>query len=263
MTPIGADREMGLATAPGQAPPLERASSITRLIVIDHEPGVAQVLRRRAVALGWQERVLSAPLPLEELTQMHPSAVVIDVVTCGEATWAYLEAIARSMPDAVLIVFTARSTVAERVRGLRVGADDWITKPAHPEEVIARVQAALRRKRGGADRKGSEPILAGELEISPAQFQAFVGEQSVDLTRREFELLDLLARADDRVLEREEIYGRVWGYAMARGDRSVDVFVGRIRSKLAAVSPGWSYIRTHVGVGYRFVAELKANDRRD
>ena len=78
---------------------------------------------------------------------------------------------------------------------------------------------------------------------------------SIDLTRREFELIELLAGAEGRVLEREEIYQRVWGYAMARGDRSVDVFVRKLRQKLEKASPGWRYIHTHFGVGYRFSPE--------
>jgi DNA-binding response OmpR family regulator len=82
-----------------------------------------------------------------------------------------------------------------------------------------------------------------------------VGGASIDLTRREFELIELLAGAEGRVLEREEIYQRVWGYAMARGDRSVDVFVRKLRQKLEKASPGWRYIHTHFGVGYRFSPE--------
>ena len=99
-------------------------------------------------------------------------------------------------------------------------------------------------------------MTAGEVEIRADRFQAFVGERSVDLTRREFELIELLADAEGRVLEREEIYQRVWGYAMARGDRSVDVFVRKLRQKLEKASPGWRYIHTHFGVGYRFAPEL-------
>jgi DNA-binding response OmpR family regulator len=98
-------------------------------------------------------------------------------------------------------------------------------------------------------------VLAGEVEIRADQYQAFVGGKSIDLTRREFELIELLAGAEGRVLEREEIYERVWGYAMARGDRSVDVFVRKLRQKLEAASPEWRYIHTHFGVGYRFAAE--------
>jgi two-component system response regulator RegX3 len=145
--------------------------------------------------------------------------------------------------------------VAQRVRGLRLGADDWLTKPCHPEEVIARVEAVIRRRRVAEGPADAAPVEAGEVEIRPDQFQAFAAGASLDLTRREFELLALLASADGRVLEREEIYQRVWGYAMAHGDRSVDVFVRKLRQKLARHSPGWSYIHTHFGVGYRFAAE--------
>src|SRR5205823_7330038 len=94
-------------------------------------------------------------------------------------------------------------------------------------------------------------LMVGEIRIRPDLYQAYVGELSLDLTAREFEILQLLSRSD-RVLRREEIYERVWGYAMAHGDRSVDVFVRKLRQKLRAASPGWSYIHTHFGVGYRF-----------
>ena len=97
--------------------------------------------------------------------------------------------------------------------------------------------------------------MAGEVEIRADQFQAFVRGRSVDLTRREFELLQLLAQAQGKVLQREEIYQAVWGYAMAHGDRSVDVFVRKVRLKLETASPDWSYIHTHFGVGYRFQPE--------
>ena len=131
-----------------------------------------------------------------------------------------------------------------------------MTKPCHPEELIARVEAVARRRRRSEPPASAEPVTAGEVEVRADQFQAFVGDRSVDLTRREFELIQLLADAEGRVLEREEIYQRVWGYAMARGDRSVDVFVRKLRQKLEKASPGWRYIHTHFGVGYRFAPEL-------
>ncbi|HEY2055392.1 MAG TPA: winged helix-turn-helix domain-containing protein, partial [Solirubrobacterales bacterium] len=105
----------------------------------------------------------------------------------------------------------------------------------------------------------SAPVLAGELEIRPDRFQAFVSGDSLDLTRREFELLHLLAGTQGQVLERETIYQRVWGYAMAHGDRSVDVFIRKLRQKLEKRSPDWEYIHTHFGVGYRFDPEPSAN----
>ena len=103
--------------------------------------------------------------------------------------------------------------------------------------------------------------MVGEVEIRADQFQAFVGGVSVDLTRREFELIQLLAEAEGQVLQREEIYQRVWGYAMVHGDRSVDVFVRKLRQKLERASPSWRYIHTHFGIGYRFAAESRGAGR--
>jgi DNA-binding response OmpR family regulator len=143
------------------------------------------------------------------------------------------------------------------VRGLRLGADDWVTKPCHPEEVLARVEAVVRRRKRASARVESGPLVAGDLEIRADQFQAFARGQSVDLTRREFEVLQLLAQAEGKVLQREEIYQAVWGYAMAHGDRSVDVFIRKVRQKLEKASPNWSYIHTHFGVGYRFDPERR------
>ena len=158
------------------------------------------------------------------------------------------------LPDLAVVVCTGPSSVAQRVRGLRLGADDWVSKPCHPEEVIARIEAIVRGRRRSRSVE-SGPLVVGELEIRPDQFQAFVSGTSLDLTRREFELLHLLSAAKGQALERETIYQRVWGYAMAHGDRSVDVFVRKLRQKLAKRSPGWSYIHTHFGVGYRFDPE--------
>ncbi len=98
-------------------------------------------------------------------------------------------------------------------------------------------------------------LVAGELAIRPDRFDAYVGNEPASLSRKEFELLHQLAVADGRVLEREDVYQRVWGYTMARGDRSVDVFVRKLRQKLERISPRWRYVHTHFGVGYRFAAE--------
>jgi DNA-binding response OmpR family regulator len=154
-----------------------------------------------------------------------------------------------------VIVCTGQSSVAQRVRGLRLGADDWVTKPCHPEELIARIEAVVRRRKRADVRVEKGPVVIGEVEIRADQFQAFVSGSSVELTRREYELIQLLAEAEGQVLQREEIYQRVWGYAMVHGDRSVDVFVRKLRSKLERVSPSWRYIHTHFGIGYRFAAE--------
>jgi DNA-binding response OmpR family regulator len=231
-----------------------------RVAVLDGDTGFLQVLTKRLDRMGWEHRVLGSPVPPEHIIAMRLGAVVIDLATLGPQAWEYLDKLCTELPGLGVVVCTGRSSVAQRVRGLRLGADDWITKPCHPEEVIARVEAVVRRRRRAEAPASDQPISAGEVEIRADQYQAYVAGRSVDLTRREFELIQLLADAQGRVLEREEIYQRVWGYAMARGDRSVDVFVRKLRQKLEKASPEWRYIHTHFGVGYRFAAELAAAD---
>src|SRR3954454_17801738 len=235
---------------PGLAP----AGAQLRVAVLDTDSGFLQVLGKRLERLGWEHRALASPVPIEAVVAMRLNAVVVDLGVLGPQGWDYLERLCGSLPGLGVVVCTGQSTVAQRVRGLRLGADDWLTKPCHPEELLARVEAVVRRRRRAEARGERAPISAGEVEIRADRFQAYVGEKSVDLTRREFELIELLAAAEGRVLEREEIYQRVWGYAMARGDRSVDVFVRKLRQKLEKASPQWRYIPTHFGVGYRFAA---------
>jgi DNA-binding response OmpR family regulator len=226
-----------------------------RLAILDSDSGFVQVLVKRADGMGWQHRRLEAPPRVEEFVAMRVNALIVDLALLREGAWDYLERVATTLPGLGVVVCTGRSTVAQRVRGLRHGADDWVTKPCHPEEVLARVGAVVRRRKRASARVEAGPLVAGELEIRADQFQAFVRGTSVDLTRREFELLQLLAQTRGKVLQREEIYQAVWGYAMAHGDRSVDVFVRKVRHKLEKASPDWSYIHTHFGVGYRFEPE--------
>jgi DNA-binding response OmpR family regulator len=231
------------------------AGAPLRLAVLDRDSGFLQVLGKRLDRLGWEHRVLASAVPADALVAMRLSAVVVDLAILGPQAWEWLERTCAALPGLGIVVCTGQSTVAQRVRGLRLGADDWVGKPCHPEEVIARVEAVVRRRRRADARVDSAPVVAGEVEIRADQFQAFVETRSIDLTRREFELIELLASAQGRVLEREEIYQRVWGYAMARGDRSVDVFVRKLRQKLEKASPQWRYIHTHFGIGYRFAPE--------
>jgi DNA-binding response OmpR family regulator len=241
--------DVAAASGPGGA------TSALRIAVLDRDSGFIQVLSKRLDRLGWEHRVLASPVPADAVVAMRLSALVVDLAVLGPQAWEWLERLCGALPDLGIVVCTGPSTVAQRVRGLRLGADDWITKPCHPEEVIARVQSVVRRRRRPSGRTEVKSLIAGEVEIRSDHFQAFVGDASLDLTRREFELVELLAAAEGRVLEREEIYSRLWGYTMVRGDRSVDVFVRKLRQKLEKASPRWRYIHTHFGIGYRFAAE--------
>ena len=245
--------DTGLAYSDSVATVREPAGRL-RVAVIDRDSGFVRVLANRLEAIGWEFRALPAPVTPERLVEMRLHAVVIDLALLGPDSWQYLERLTARLPSLVVIICTGPSSLAQRVRGLRLAADAWITKPCHPEELIAVVQAAVRRQRRSELPVLEESDEVGEITIRPDRHQAYIGEQSLELTAREFEILYLLYQAE-RVLRREEIYETLWGYAMARGDRSVDVFVGKLRQKLRTSSPGWTYIHTHFGVGYRFAAE--------
>jgi DNA-binding response OmpR family regulator len=257
MSSVAPDRALG------ESNPRGMRSAPLRIAVIDADSGFLHVLEKRVRARGWQQRLLSEAVPVEDLVPLRLGALVIDLSLLGEAGWTYLEQVCRALPALPVIVCSGPSTVAQRVRALRLGADDWLAKPCHPEELVARIEAIVRRGRVAAPATERPALAAGELSIRSDQFQAFVGARSLDLTRREFELIRLLAGNADQVLEREVIYQRLWGYAMAHGDRSVDVFVRKLRQKLERASPTWRYIHTHFGVGYRFAPERVGADGAD
>ena len=232
----------------------QRPQARVRLAIIDRDPGFMQVLGKRLQARTWEHRMLSSPVTSETLVGMRLNALVLDISVAGPESWDYVERVCGRLPGLAVVVCTGPSSVAQRVRGLRLGVDAWITKPCHPEELIAVVEAVLRRHRRRELPAIDGTATVGELTIRPDLHQAYAGETSVELTAREFEILYLLSQSN-RVLRREEIYERVWGYAMAHGDRSVDVFVRKLRQKLRGASPRWTYIHTHFGVGYRFAPQ--------
>jgi DNA-binding response OmpR family regulator len=243
---------------PGVTGPTQRAQNRLRLAVLDRDPGFMQVLSKRLDALGCEYRPLSAPLSIDALVTMRLNALVLDLAILGPNGWNYLEQVCARLPGLAVVVCTGPSSVAQRVRGLRLGADAWITKPCHAEEVICVIEATVRRHRRAEMPALEAAASFGEIIVRPDLYQAYVNEVSLELTAREFEILHLLS-GSDRVLRREEIYERVWGYAMAHGDRSVDVFVRKLRQKLRSGSPDWNYIHTHFGVGYRFAPERESS----
>lgn len=227
-------------------------SAAVRVALVDDDSGLAAVLERRFAALRWEQELLTyAPGP-DQLAAHRLHVLVVNPALTG---LDYIERVAVALPGLALLAVAEQGSVGERVRALRGGADDWITKPCHPEELVARIQAVMRRRRVGELPGDDAPVTAGELAIRPDRFDAYAGGEPAGLSRKEYELLRQLAAANGRVLERELIYQRVWGYTMARGDRSVDVFVRKLRNKLERISPGWRYVHTHFGIGYRFAAE--------
>jgi DNA-binding response OmpR family regulator len=256
----GAAPRSGAAASVGRAAPvqelhgeLEQPTGV-RVAILDSDSGFLVVLAKRLERLGWRHRVLSPRVTARTLASMEVDALIVDLSILGARRWKWLARLCDQRPDVRVIVCTGASTVAERVCALRLGADDWLSKPCHPEELIARVEVITAHRRR-PEQRDLEPVITGEVEIRPDQYQAFVRGRSLRLTRREYQLIELLSRAGGEVLPREDIYECLWGGEMIRNDRSVDVFVHKLRRKLERASPRWRYVHTHFGIGYRFAGE--------
>src|SRR4051812_7395374 len=148
-----------------------------RVAVLDTDSGFLQVLGKRLERLGWEHRVLASPVPIDAVVAMRLNAIVIDLAVLGPQAWDYLEKLCSSLPGLGVVVCTGQSTVAQRVRGLRMGADDWLTKPCHPEELLARLEAVVRRRRRAGARDERPPLPAREGGMPAAAFPACVAQR--------------------------------------------------------------------------------------
>jgi DNA-binding response OmpR family regulator len=177
--------------------------------------------------------------------RLHPVAIILDVGLPGIDGTEVCRAL-RAEGDSVPILFcTARDDEIDRVLGLEMGGDDYITKPFSPREVVARVKAVLRRT-GGPIEGDDRSLVLGAVELNRGRHRVTVSGEPIDLTATEFELLAYLMARPGRVVTRDQLLSAVWGYAAAAGTRTVDVHVAQVRAKLGDASP----IRTVRGVGY-------------
>jgi DNA-binding response OmpR family regulator len=233
---------------------LAKGARRRKVMVLDSDSGFLVVLSKRLELAGWEHEILRRRMSAKKAAELDADALIVDAAMIGAGRLKWLKSLCDQRPEMSVIVCTATSTVAERVSALRSGVDDWLAKPCHPEELIVRVESATFH-RWRSTMRDADPVAIGEVEIRPDQFQAFVGSVSLGLTRREYQLLELLCGSNGEILPRERIYECLWGYEMVRNDRSVDVFVHKLRRKIERRSPHWSYIHTHFGVGYRLAAQ--------
>lgn len=241
-----------MASGPAQAP--AASDALPRLAILDTDSGFLLVLENRLQRAGWRYTVLGGAQDPAAFAIEQFDALVVDVRLLGAGRMQWLARLCEAHPGLAILVCTGSSSVAERVTALRLGVADWLSKPCHPDELIARVEATTCSHRR-PEIRDLEPLRCGEVEVRPDQFQAFVAGRSLRLTRREYRLLELLARAGGEAVPRELLYESVWRRPMERNDRSVDVFVAKLRGKLRRASPHWRYIHTQVRLGYRLAAE--------
>jgi DNA-binding response OmpR family regulator len=215
-------------------------------MVVEDESAIADVIRLNLAKAGFGVHVeRDGDAGLSAIRRLKPVAIVLDIglpVLDGIEVCRRLRAEQNWTP--VLFV-SARDDEIDRILGLELGADDYITKPFSPRELVARVSGVLRRTKGVPD-VGAPALVAGRVRLEPEQHRAFVDEDEVPLTATEFDLLAFLMRRPGRVFSREQLISEVWGYAAVAGVRTVDVHIAQVRSKLADASP----IRTVRGVGY-------------
>ncbi len=226
--------------------------SKSRILVVEDESDIADLIKHALERTGQMtvEVALRGDLALKAVNDAPPDLMILDLnlpVLSGTEVCRLM----RSRPatsHVPIIMLTARTTEADRVSGLDSGADDYVTKPFSLQELAARVRAVLRRKQ-----QTPTPGPSYQGRYLTADFDAVtvsVNAETIRLTRREFELLKCLVENKNRVLSRDRLLERVWGYDQPIETRSVDVHVGRLRSKLG---PAGDQIETVVGLGYRFV----------
>jgi DNA-binding response OmpR family regulator len=221
----------------------------SKVLVVDDEVHIVELARLYLTREGYEvEGVGDGDQAMARFSQLKPDLVILDIMLPGTDGLTLCKEI-RKLSQVPIIMLTARDEITDKVVGLEVGADDYLTKPFHPQELVARAKALLRRARVEPDLP--KLIRAGRLEIDLERHEVRFGKAKVQLRPKEFDLLTLLARHPGRVFQRSELLDLVWGYDFPGYTRTVDVHVQQVREKLAGASVTDPSIQTVWGVGYR------------
>jgi two-component system response regulator ResD len=222
------------------------------ILIVDDEPTIAEVVARYLERAGYRTRIASdGAQALQAAAEHRPDLVVLDLMLPGIDGLRVMRRLRDQDSEPLgVILLTAKGEEADRVIGLRFGADDYVVKPFSPVELVARVDAVLRRVE-----KPSQSVTAlelGEIRIEPASRQVFARGDEVALTQREFDMLLFMARHPGQVFSREQLMDAVWQYSFYTDTSTVTVHIRRLRSKLEADPARPRHIETVWGVGYRF-----------
>ncbi|HEX9642855.1 MAG TPA: response regulator transcription factor [Acidimicrobiia bacterium] len=224
-----------------------------RILLVDDEPDLRAMLRRYLQAEGFEVTdAADGEAALSRLRGSTPDLILLDVAMPGKDGFTVLQEIRRTS-DVPVIMLTARAEEVDRVVGLTIGSDDYVTKPFSPRELVARIRAVLRRGRSG--RQDADDTLAFDgITLDPATREIAVEGRPVELSALEFDLLAALASAPGRVFTRAQLLERVWGWDYFGAERVVDVHIGNLRKTLGDDASNPRFIGTVRGVGYKFVA---------
>ncbi len=222
------------------------------ILVVDDEANIIELVRLYLEQEGF--RVIDATdgsAALEKLENDHPDLLVLDIMLPEIDGWEVCRRV-RASSQIPIIMLTARDAEVDRIVGLEIGADDYLVKPFSPRELVARVKAVLRRSQSPQTEEAAKKLQAGDLDIDPARRKVTRGEQEINLTTKEFDLLYLLAVNRGIVFTRERLLERVWGYDYAGDTRTVDVHLRHLREKLEKDPGQPACLLTVWGVGYKF-----------
>lgn len=218
------------------------------ILIIDDEPSIVDLARLYLEQEGFRvETAANGKDGMEKVASLHPSLVVLDIMLPEMDGFEVCRRI-RQLGDVPVLMLTARGDDTDKIVGLELGADDYMTKPFNPRELAARVKAVLRRYEAG-QRPGSA-LTAGDIRMDLARREAYVGDNPISLRMKEFDLLAAFIRNRTIVLTREQLLEMVWGYDFLGESRTVDVHVTHLRDKIAGSGV---VIETVRGVGYRLV----------
>jgi DNA-binding response OmpR family regulator len=222
------------------------------ILVVEDEASIAEAVRARLANEGYQVRVThDGPEAIRAVDSERPDLVVLDLMLPGMDGLEVCREIQRRDWVPVLML-TARTDEADKIAGFAVGADDYLTKPFSPRELVARVRAIIRRMDRIREMPPSEPLERFDLTLDAERRRVTKGGEQISLTPLEFEILLTLAKSPGLVFSRDQLMDRVWGYRDYAGGRVVDSHVARVRRKLGDEAGEPSYIRTVHGVGYAF-----------
>ena len=232
---------------------------MAKVLIVEDDEVIAQGMARHLQAAGFDPLwVGKGEAGLARLRFEKPDVCVLDLMLPGIDGWRLIETARNEGIGTPIVVVSARGTEHDRVHALEIGADDYLVKPFSMKELVARVKAAARRGVRAQEEERGEPIEIEELLIDPRNVQAYVGGVSCELTPTEFRLLYALALERGRVVTRDELLQKLWGRRQTRRDRTVDVFVRKLREKVDRRAACHSFVHTRYGVGYKLEALPKS-----
>ena len=221
------------------------------VLVVEDDRNIAELLQIYLEKEGYAVTIAGdGGLGLEKFRAIKPDLVLLDLMMPVMDGWAVCKAI-RAEGNTPVIMLTAKSETDDKIAGLKSGADDYITKPFEMREVLARIEAVLRRSDRNAAEKPSRRLVFDKLVIDMDAFELTVDGSKIDIPPKEMELLFYLASSPNRVYTRNQLLDEVWGFDYFGDSRTVDVHVKRLRDKLDGISEKWT-LKTVWGVGYKF-----------